>query len=76
MRLPVRNLYSGCWTGSGMDGVESRPVMGEYLLYYRKGVAGGIDDGRLLAKPVPAAGVYTPGRTLVSGPMTGSKRCF
>lgn len=40
---------------SGLDEVTSRAMMGEYILYYRGRVFGGIYDDRLLVKPVPAA---------------------
>ena len=40
---------------SGLDGITYRAMMGEYILYYRGKVAGGIYDDRLLVKPVPAA---------------------
>jgi TfoX/Sxy family transcriptional regulator of competence genes len=40
---------------SGLDEITSRPMMGEYILYYRGRVFGGIYDDRLLVKPVPAA---------------------
>ena len=39
---------------SGLDGIEYRPMMGEYLLYYRGKLFGGIYDDRLLIKPVPS----------------------
>lgn len=35
--------------------VTSRAMMGEYVLYYRGRVFGGIYDDRLLVKPVPSA---------------------
>ena len=35
--------------------VSSRAMMGEYILYYRGKVFGGIYDDRLLVKPVPTA---------------------
>ena len=35
--------------------VTCRAMMGEYVLYYRGKVFGGIYDDRLLVKPVPAA---------------------
>ena len=35
--------------------VTCRAMMGEYVLYYRGKVFGGIYDDRLLGKPVPAA---------------------
>jgi len=40
---------------SSLEGVESRPMMGEYLLYYKDKLIGGLYDDRLLVKPVPAA---------------------
>ena len=40
---------------SGIDGVSYRAMMGEYILYYRGRVFGGIYDDRLLVKTVPAA---------------------
>jgi len=35
--------------------VTSRAMMGEYILYYRGKIVGGIYDDRLLVKPTPAA---------------------
>ena len=40
---------------SELDGIGCRTMMGEYILYYRGKVFGGIYDDRLLVKPVPAA---------------------
>lgn len=40
---------------SGLDEISYRAMMGEYILYYRGKVFGGIYDDRLLVKPVPAA---------------------
>ena len=40
---------------SGLEGIRYRAMMGEYILYYRDKVAGGIYDNRLLVKPVPPA---------------------
>ena len=39
---------------SGLDEVTFRAMMGEYILYYRGKVFGGIYDDRLLVKPVPS----------------------
>ena len=39
---------------SELDGISCRAMMGEYILYYRGKVFGGIYDDRLLVKPVPA----------------------
>ena len=40
---------------SRLDEISSRAMMGEYILYYRGKVFGGIYDDRLLVKLVPAA---------------------
>ncbi len=40
---------------SGLKDVSHRAMMGEYLLYVRGRVVGGIYDDRLLVKPTPAA---------------------
>ncbi|QQO07844.1 TfoX/Sxy family protein [Breznakiella homolactica] len=45
---------------SELDGVSCRAMMGEYVLYYREKVAGGIYDDRLMVKPVPAALALMP----------------
>ena len=39
---------------SGLEDVTAKPMMGEYLLYYRGRLFGGIYDDRLLMKPVPS----------------------
>ena len=40
---------------SGLNGITWRAMMGEYILYFRGRIVGGIYDDRLLVKPVPAA---------------------
>ena len=40
---------------SGLEEISTRAMMGEYILYYRGKVAGGIYDNRLLIKPVAVA---------------------
>ena len=40
---------------SGLDGITWRKMMGEYILYFRGRIVGGLYDDRLLVKPVPAA---------------------
>ncbi|MBQ9825557.1 MAG: competence protein TfoX [Firmicutes bacterium] len=37
------------------DGASYRPMMGEYVIYYREKVAGGLYDDRFLIKNVQAA---------------------
>lgn len=45
---------------SGLEEVTYRPMMGEFILYYRGKLVGGIYDDRLLVKPVRAALAYLP----------------
>ena len=45
---------------NGLEGVTHRAMMGEYLLYYKGKIVGGIYDDRLLVKPVPSAIAYMP----------------
>ena len=40
---------------SDLEEVSSRKMMGEYIIYYRGKIVGGIYDDRFLVKPVPAA---------------------
>lgn len=49
---------------SELGGVSFRAMMGEYILYYRGKVFGGIYDDRLLVKPVPAAVKMVPDATM------------
>ena len=39
----------------GIEGIRSRGMMGEYLLYCEGKVVGGVYDDRLLLKPTPSA---------------------
>ncbi len=57
---------------SGLEGVSFRAMMGEFLVYYRDKVVGGIYDDRLLLKPVPAAQARYPDAPLVL-PYEGGK---
>lgn len=45
---------------SELEDVTYRAMMGEYILYYRGKVIGGIYDNRLLVKPTRAAIAYMP----------------
>ena len=49
---------------SELDEVSSRAMMGEYILYYRGKVFGGIYDDRLLVKPVSVAVQLIPDATM------------
>ncbi|MGI5825109.1 MAG: TfoX/Sxy family protein [Bacillota bacterium] len=40
---------------SGIEGVRHLKMMGEYVLYYRDKVFGGLYDNRFLVKNIPAA---------------------
>ena len=45
---------------SGLDAITYRTMMGEYILYYRGKIIGGIYDDRLLVRPVKAAAGMMP----------------
>lgn len=40
---------------SGLDGISHRAMMGEYIIYFRDKIVGGIYDDRLLVKDTVAA---------------------
>ncbi len=43
-----------------MEEITYRPMMGEFIIYYRGKIIGGIYDDRLLVKPVKSAIAYMP----------------
>ena len=45
---------------SGMEGISWRAMMGEYILYYKGRIVGGIYDDRLLVKPTKSALALMP----------------
>ena len=45
---------------SGLDDISYRAMMGEYIIYYRGKVVGGIYDDRFLIKPVKPAVAMMP----------------
>ena len=45
---------------SGLDGITWRAMMGEYILYMRGKIVGGIYDDRFLIKPTPSAAAMMP----------------
>lgn len=45
---------------SELDDVSYRAMMGEYIIYYRGKVAGGIYDDRFLVKPTKSAAEMMP----------------
>ena len=57
---------------SGLDGISYRAMMGEYIIYYRGKIVGGIYDDRLLIKPVKSAVKYMP-EAIREKPYDGAK---
>ena len=57
---------------AGAGNVTCRAMMGEYLLYYRGKVIGGIYDDRFLVKPVRSAAVLMP-EAVMETPYEGAK---
>ena len=45
---------------SELDEITYRAMMGEFIIYYRGKIVGGIYDDRLLVKPVKSAISYMP----------------
>ena len=45
---------------SGLEGITYRAMMGEYILYFRDEIVGGIYDNRLLVNPVLSAIALMP----------------
>ena len=43
-----------------MEEITYRSMMGEYIIYYRGKIVGGIYDDRFLVKPVKSAIAYMP----------------
>ncbi len=57
---------------SGLDDISYRPMMGEYIIYYRGKIVGGIYDDRLLVKKTKSALGLMPEAACVS-PYDGAK---
>ena len=45
---------------SDLEDISSRAMMGEFIIYYRGKIVGGIYDDRLLVKASPSAIAYMP----------------
>jgi TfoX/Sxy family transcriptional regulator of competence genes len=45
---------------SALEDITYRAMMGEYIIYYKGKVVGGIYDDQLLVKPVKTAIAYMP----------------
>lgn len=57
---------------SELEEMSYRPMMGEYILYYRGKIIGGIYDNRLLLKPVKLV-LDQLGQTRLERPNEGAK---
>ena len=57
---------------SDLEEITYRAMMGEYIIYYRGKIIGGIYDNRLLVKPVKAAVDYMP-KTVYERTYDGAK---
>ena len=57
---------------SGLDDISYRTMMGEYIIYYRGKVVGGIYDDRFLVKPTKSAAAMMPNAD-VELPYDGAK---
>ena len=58
---------------SDLDDISYRAMMGEYIIYYRGKIVGGIYDNRFLVKPVNAATAMMPDANMES-PYEGTKK--
>ena len=57
---------------SGAEGISSRAMMGEYVLYCQGKIIGGVYDDRFLVKPTPSARRLLPGAPMEM-PYEGAK---
>ena len=55
-----------------LEGISYRAMMGEYIIYYREKIVGGIYDDRLLVKPVKSAVSLMP-NAIYELPYDGAK---
>lgn len=54
--MTTKEQFAFLWAQLGtVEGACCRAMMGEYILYYEGRVIGGIYDGRVLVKDLPAA---------------------
>lgn len=56
-----------------LDGVSYRAMMGEYIIYYRGKIIGGIYDDRFLVKPTKSAVLMMPD-AVMELPYPGGKK--
>ena len=55
-----------------LEEITYRAMMGEYIIYYRGKIVGGIYDDRLLVKPVRSAAALMP-NAIYESPYEGAK---
>ena len=60
---------------SELEDITYKAMMGEYILYYRGKIVGGIYDNRLLVKPVKSAADYMS-TAAYELPYEGAKEMF
>ena len=58
---------------SNLNGITYRAMMGEYIIYYKGKIVGGIYDDRFLVKPVKSAVKMMPNATMET-PYEGAKQ--
>ena len=58
---------------SELDNVSYKAMMGEFIIYYKGKIIGGIYDDRLLVKPVQSAISYMP-NAVYEFPYDGAKK--
>ena len=58
---------------SDLDDISYRAMMGEYIIYYRGKIVGGIYDDRFLVKPVKSSMELMPDASMES-PYEGAKK--
>lgn len=59
---------------SDLEEITYRSMMGEYIVYYRGKILGGIYDDRFLVKPVKFAIAYMP-NAKYEVPYDGQRKC-
>ena len=59
---------------SGLEDISYRAMMGEYIIYYKGKIVGGIYDDRFLVKSVPAAKRLMP-EALYKRPTREQRKC-
>lgn len=61
---------------SDLEEITYRAMMGEFIIYYRGKIIGGIYDDRLLVKPVKSAIQYILRQLYMSCRMREQRKCF